>query len=89
LRLSDSIGSVSNNSSEPAPDGKPKLILKNIYYIEQHKRVNKLSVKLIEPGKLLMYLSNGKNNDGSERYCHFMVNKENIDILKKWLDEYG
>lgn len=69
-----------------APDGQPKIILRNIYQRDKI-RVNKISIKKLGDGSLLMYVSNGKLANGTERYCHFKFSEENIEALKSWLKE--
>lgn len=86
MKLSETSTLLNTSMDKKAPDDKPKLILRNIYQREKI-RVNKMTLKALEPGKIMIYLFNGRNEDGSDRYTHFVLMEDNLKILQSWLKE--
>lgn len=64
MKLSETSMLLNTSMNKKAPDEKPKLILRNIYQREKI-RINKMTLKALEPGKIMIYLFNGEG--GVER----------------------
>ena len=68
--------------------GQKKLMLKSNYYINGLPRVNALCINKFDDGYIMLYLSNGKNKEtGKERNCSILLNKNDVKLLKEWINE--
>ena len=63
------------------------LTLRNTVVIDGNERINKMYLKERQDGVIIKVV-NGKNKStGKSRDCNILLDKNNLKILKEWLDE--